>query len=107
SVGESKEAMWEATASIASLLPEEKPRYFMGLGDPRDVIDAIARGVDMFDCVAPSRLARHGSTWRVATSDDLATAFWQADLETILQAGDESLKIERVNLLNNRFATDV
>ena len=65
SVGEHRAPMFEATAAAAALLPAEQPRYFMGIGDPVGVIEVIARGVDMFDCVLPTRTARTGSalTW--------------------------------------------
>jgi queuine tRNA-ribosyltransferase len=65
SVGEAREPMFEATSLAASFLPLDKPRYFMGIGDPEGVIEVIARGVDMFDCVLPTRTARTGSalTW--------------------------------------------
>jgi queuine tRNA-ribosyltransferase len=61
SVGEQREPMFEATTAAAAFLPEEKPRYFMGIGDPAGVVEVIARGVDMFDCVLPTRTARTGS----------------------------------------------
>src|SRR5581483_4645058 len=61
SVGEHREPMFEATTAAAGFLPEEKPRYFMGIGDPEGVLEVIARGVDMFDCVLPTRTARTGS----------------------------------------------
>jgi queuine tRNA-ribosyltransferase len=61
SVGEHREPMFEATTDAAALLPDEKPRYFMGIGDPEGVVEVIARGVDMFDCVLPTRTARTGS----------------------------------------------
>jgi len=65
SVGEERAAMFEAATHAASFLPVEKPRYFMGIGDPEGVIEVVARGVDMFDCVLPTRTARTGSalTW--------------------------------------------
>ena len=65
SVGEARDPMFEATTLAASFLPAAKPRYFMGIGDPEGVIEVIARGVDMFDCVLPTRTARTGSalTW--------------------------------------------
>ncbi|HVS86030.1 MAG TPA: tRNA guanosine(34) transglycosylase Tgt [Gaiellaceae bacterium] len=65
SVGEEREPMFAATSHAAALLPEEKPRYFMGIGDPEGVLEVIGRGVDMFDCVLPTRTARTGSalTW--------------------------------------------
>ena len=61
SVGEHREPMFEATTAAADMLPVEKPRYFMGIGDPEGVLEVIARGVDMFDCVLPTRTARTGS----------------------------------------------
>jgi queuine tRNA-ribosyltransferase len=61
SVGEERAPMFEATAHAAELLPDAKPRYFMGIGDPEGVIEVIARGIDMFDCVLPTRTARTGS----------------------------------------------
>jgi queuine tRNA-ribosyltransferase len=65
SVGEARGPMFDATTDAASFLPAEKPRYFMGIGDPEGIIEVIARGVDMFDCVLPTRTARTGSalTW--------------------------------------------
>jgi queuine tRNA-ribosyltransferase len=65
SVGEERAPMFDATTLAASFLPADKPRYFMGIGDPEGVIEVIARGVDMFDCVLPTRTARTGSalTW--------------------------------------------
>ena len=64
-IGESREQMFETTAWAAELLPPDRPRYFMGIGDPEGVLEVIARGVDMFDCVLPTRTARTGSalTW--------------------------------------------
>ena len=64
-IGESREEMFETTAWTAELLPRDKPRYFMGIGDPEGVLEVIERGVDMFDCVLPTRIARTGSalTW--------------------------------------------
>jgi queuine tRNA-ribosyltransferase len=64
-IGEERPVMFETTAWAAELLPERKPRYFMGIGDPEGVLEVIERGVDMFDCVLPTRTARTGSalTW--------------------------------------------
>lgn len=61
SVGESKEEMYAAVDHAIPHLPEHTPRYLMGVGPPEDVLEAIARGVDMFDCVMPTRNARNGS----------------------------------------------
>ena len=64
-IGEERRLMFETTAWAAELLPDDKPRYFMGIGDPEGVLEVIDRGVDMFDCVLPTRTARTGSalTW--------------------------------------------
>jgi queuine tRNA-ribosyltransferase len=61
SVGEPREAMLEALAATLPHLPPDRPRYLMGVGDPVGMIEAIALGVDQFDCVAPTRMARHGT----------------------------------------------
>jgi queuine tRNA-ribosyltransferase len=79
SVGEKRPAMLAATGFSVPLLPVEKPRYFMGIGDPEGVLEAIERGIDMFDCVLPTRTARTGSALT-----------WQG----------------RINLRNARFARD-
>jgi len=60
SVGEPKDKMYEITDYTVSLLPEEKPRYLMGVGAPEDLVIGVSMGIDMFDCVLPTRLARHG-----------------------------------------------
>ncbi len=60
SVGEPPEAMWDAVGACAPLLPAERPRYLMGVGTPRDLVTAVAAGVDLFDCVLPTRNARNG-----------------------------------------------
>jgi queuine tRNA-ribosyltransferase len=64
-IGEDRSEMLETTAWAAPLLPDAKPRYFMGIGDPRGILDVIERGIDMFDCVLPTRLGRTGTalTW--------------------------------------------
>ncbi|MGB3634559.1 MAG: tRNA guanosine(34) transglycosylase Tgt [Rubrobacteraceae bacterium] len=61
SVGESREEMLSVLCATAPKLPPDKPRYFMGIGDPVGVLEVIGLGVDMFDCVLPTRLARHGA----------------------------------------------
>jgi queuine tRNA-ribosyltransferase len=64
-LGEDRDAMFETTDWVAALLPDTKPRYFMGIGDPEGILEVIEAGVDMFDCVLPTRTARTGSalTW--------------------------------------------
>lgn len=59
-VGEPQEVMFEMLEATCPQLPEEKPRYLMGVGTPDDILGAVARGIDMFDCVMPTRAGRHG-----------------------------------------------
>lgn len=63
SVGEPKDAMWEMTEATIPHLPSDRPRYLMGVGTPEDLIFGIDRGIDMFDCVLPTRAARHGTAF--------------------------------------------
>ncbi len=60
SVGEPKDAMYQVTEVLAPRLPADRPRYLMGVGTPEDLIESVTRGVDMFDCVMPTRNARNG-----------------------------------------------
>ena len=73
SVGEEKELTWEMVEATTPELPEDKPRYLMGVGTPEDLVEGVARGVDMFDCVLPTRNARNGmaftSTGRVVVKN--------------------------------------
>jgi queuine tRNA-ribosyltransferase len=61
SVGEDRQTMFETVAWAAPLFPADKPRYFMGIGDPEGILEVIERGIDMFDCVLPTRLGRTGT----------------------------------------------
>ena len=63
SVGEAKPDMWRTLELLHEELPEDRPRYLMGVGYPDDLLEAVARGCDLFDCVAPTRNARHGTAW--------------------------------------------
>lgn len=61
SVGEPKDVMYKMVEDAIQWLPEDKPRYLMGVGNPIDLIEAAIRGIDMYDCVLPTRVARHGA----------------------------------------------
>ena len=65
SVGEPKSLMWDMVDTVIDLLPQDKPRYMMGVGMPEDLLEGVRRGIDMFDCIIPTRLARNGTffTW--------------------------------------------
>ena len=62
-VGEGQETMFEVLDYMPDMMPADKPRYLMGVGKPSDIVGAVLRGVDMFDCVLPSRSGRNGQAW--------------------------------------------
>jgi queuine tRNA-ribosyltransferase len=82
-VGESRGEMFEATAWAAPLLPADRPRYFMGIGDPEGVLEVVERGIDMFDCVLPTRTARTGSALTWAGRLNLRNAQFARDPEPL------------------------
>ena len=63
SIGEPKDVMYKMISYAIPYLPEDKPRYLMGVGEPLDIIEGVRQGIDMFDCVHPTRLARHGNAF--------------------------------------------
>lgn len=79
SVGESKEDMLKSIETVNAILPQEKPRYLMGVGTPYDLIEGIRRGVDMFDCVLPTRLARHSAAQTISERMNLMNAKYARD----------------------------
>ena len=78
-VGEPKPTMLELTASVAAALPADRPRYLMGLGKPEDLVEAVAYGVDMFDCVLPTRNARNGQAFTSTGPVTIKQARWTRD----------------------------
>ena len=79
SVGESRQDMVPAVAAVTAHLPPDQPRYLMGVGDPAGIIEGIANGVDLFDCVLPTRLARHGTVLTSAGRINLRNAQYALD----------------------------
>ena len=79
SVGESPESMVATVRATAVLLPEDRPRYLMGVGRPRDLLDAVAAGVDMFDCVMPTRNARNGTLFTSQGRVNIKRAGYRTD----------------------------
>ena len=73
-VGENKEDMYRFTGQVADVLPEDKPRYLMGVGSPEDLVEGVARGIDMFDCSLPTRVARNGSLFTPEGRVDITKA---------------------------------
>jgi queuine tRNA-ribosyltransferase len=79
SVGEAKQMMYDTTEFIAPQMPADKPRYLMGVGTPEDLIESVARGVDMFDCVMPTRNARNGQVFTARGKLNVRNARYAAD----------------------------
>lgn len=79
SVGEPEEEMYRAVEASVPSLPEDKPRYVMGLGVPHQLAECVARGIDMFDCVIPTRVARHGTAMTKAGNVAIKAAKWAFD----------------------------
>ena len=77
--GESKLKQEKALEYTIPLIPEEKPRYLMGVGEPLDILNAVEKGIDMFDCVQPTRMARNGSVWTYKGRVDLSKAKYKTD----------------------------
>ncbi len=91
SVGEPEEEMLRAIDHAAPWLPEDKPRYAMGLGTPPQILEMISRGVDMFDCVMPTRLARHGVALTPDGPMHIKNQRWAADTRPIDPEGHPSV----------------
>lgn len=83
SVGESKEDMYRILDLTHTLLPLDRPRYLMGVGAPEDLIEGVKRGIDMFDCVLPTRLARHGSAYTSTGRITIRNATFAEDFSPI------------------------
>ncbi|ADY73645.1 Queuine tRNA-ribosyltransferase [Desulfurobacterium thermolithotrophum DSM 11699] len=83
SVGEPKEEMYRITKLVAPTLPEEKPRYLMGVGKPEDIIEAVEAGVDMFDCVIPTRNARNGTLFTSRGKVNIKSAKYKNDFSPL------------------------
>lgn len=83
SVGEDKKTMYQMIDDAITYLPEDKPRYLMGVGDPVDLLEGIERGVDMFDCVLPTRIARHGNAFTHTGKINLKNAKFKEDFTPI------------------------
>lgn len=83
SVGEPHEDMYAMTSLVCSILPKDKPRYLMGVGTPENILESIALGVDMFDCVMPTRNARNGMLFTTQGIINIRNEKWKDDLSSI------------------------
>ena len=87
SVGEPAEMMYEMTELVCDILPKDKPRYLMGVGTPANILENIALGVDMFDCVLPTRNARNGMLFTTQGIINIRNERWKKDFSPV----DETL----------------
>jgi len=87
SVGEPADEMYEMTDIVCSILPEDKPRYLMGVGTPINILENIALGVDMFDCVMPTRNARNGMLFTAHGTINIKNKKWADDFSPIDEMG--------------------
>lgn len=86
--GESKEDMYKAIEYSIPYLPKDKPRYLMGVGEPSDIIEGVIRGIDMFDCVLPTRIARHGNAFTRHGKINIKNAKYKEDFTSIEEECD-------------------
>ncbi|MEY4522225.1 MAG: hypothetical protein RIT10_1410 [Bacteroidota bacterium] len=91
SVGEPDHELYEMTDLVCSILPQEKPRYLMGVGTPVNLLECIAMGVDMFDCVMPSRNARHGMLFTSEGIINIKNQKWKLDFSPLDENGTASV----------------
>ncbi len=87
SVGEPAEMMYEMTESVCAILPEDKPRYLMGVGTPINILESIALGIDMFDCVMPTRNARNGTLFTQNGIMNMRNEKWKDDNSPLDESG--------------------
>ncbi|HKO97591.1 MAG TPA: tRNA guanosine(34) transglycosylase Tgt [Pyrinomonadaceae bacterium] len=86
SVGEEKSVMWNVVGEIAPEMPTDRPRYLMGVGTPEDLIEAVSLGVDMFDCVLPTRNGRTGQAFTSRGKVNIKNAQWSVDTRPLDEA---------------------
>ena len=87
-VGEGREEMFRVLEFTTPHMPADRPRYLMGVGKPGDIVGAVARGIDMFDCVAPTRSGRHGQAWTRAGPLNIKNARFAEDPEPLDPGSD-------------------
>ncbi|MEZ4854069.1 tRNA guanosine(34) transglycosylase Tgt [Flavobacterium sp.] len=94
SVGEPAEEMYAMTEVVTAILPEDKPRYLMGVGTPVNILENIALGIDMFDCVMPTRNARNGMLFTSQGIINIKNKKWEADFSPIDEMGHTFVDLE-------------
>ena len=107
SVGEPHEDMYAMTELVCGILPDAKPRYLMGVGLPENILESIALGIDMFDCVLPSRNARHGILYTKNGLINIKNAKWQDDLSPIdIDSTAETSRVHTKAYLRHLFKVE-
>jgi len=109
-VGEPREKMSEILGWVLPLLPEDKPRYLMGLGKPEEVVKAVEAGIDMFDCVIPTREGRHGRLFLRKSKLQIQNIKFQTKAETQISKSKIKIKeeffYETINIGNEKYKED-
>lgn len=107
SVGEPAEEMYAMTEVVTAILPEDKPRYLMGVGTPINILENIALGIDMFDCVMPTRNARNGMLFTANGTINIKNKKWADDFSPIDEMGQTFVDTEYTKAyLRHLFAAD-
>lgn len=102
-VGEPKEVMYEMIEVVNDILPKDKPRYLMGVGTPENILEAIARGVDMFDCVMPTRNGRNAMLFTYEGTINIRNKKWEMDFSPIDPEGCETALVYTKAYLHHLF----
>ncbi len=105
SVGEPAPEMYEMTGIVCDILPKEKPRYLMGVGTPVNLLESVALGVDMMDCVLPTRNARHGLIYTADGAINIKNARWRSDFSAIDEHGCKTSQRHSKAYLHHLFRT--
>ncbi len=114
SVGEPAEKMYEMTQLVTDILPKNKPRYLMGVGTPENILEGIDRGIDMFDCVMPTRNARNGMLFTQNGIINIKNAKWKNDFSEIDPLGTSYVDkkyskayLRHLTIANERLAAQI
>ena len=102
-VGEPTEVMYEMIEVVNAILPKDKPRYLMGVGTPQNLLEGIARGVDMFDCVMPTRNGRNAMLFSYEGTMNMRNKKWEADFSPLDPTGCEIARITSKAYLHHLF----
>ena len=102
-VGEPTEVMYEMIEVVNDILPKEKPRYLMGVGTPQNILEAIERGVDMFDCVMPTRNGRNAMLFTYEGTMNMRNKKWETDFSPIDPNGCETDRVHSKAYLHHLF----